>query len=393
MSRPLVVYLAGVAWDAVAGTDRHLVEAVTTEADVLWVDPIDPFPRAARRAGLRPFTLTVPRDGVLRLQVAGPPGSTRPLLRGLAQQLTTLAVRRALGGLGRRASAVVLANPMAAFPSIQTDKRVYFATDDWPGGSILMGLSRRYVSSNQHRQLARADAVASVSPHLSAALAGVAGRVVEVLPNGCHPIAYGDGDDAESATPARAAGLVGQVNQRIDLHVLETVAGRGLPLVIVGPLVTRDTDFADRFTALTSCPNVTWVGHQPYELVQTHLARLTVGLTPYRDTEFNRASFPLKTLEYLGAGLRCVSTPLPALDWMGTDLVTVAASPEEFADSVEAALARDLDATERFSRIRYAQRHSWDARAQQLLRLLDLDEAPAVENLTGVNHSNQGETR
>ena len=393
MNRPLVVYVAGVAWDAVAGTDRHLVEALTAAADVLWVDPPTPLPRAARTEGLRPSTLTSPRAGVLRLHVAGPPGVTRPLLRGLAQQLTTLAVRRALTGLGRHASAVVLANPMASFPSVQADKRVYFATDDWPGGSALMGLSRRYVSTNQQRQLSRADVIASVSPHLSAELTRTTGRDVEILPNGCHPVAHEGGDDAGSGAPVRAAGLVGQVNERLDLRMLEAVADRGLPLFIIGPLVTRDSDLADRFTELTRSPNVTWLGPQPYELVRTHLSRLTVGLTPYCDTEFNRASFPLKTLEYLGAGLRCVSTPLPALAWMGTDLVTVAVSPGDFADSVEAALARNLDAAERAIRIHYAQRHSWSARAQQLLGLLNVKEPLPVQDLTGVNHSNQGETR
>lgn len=393
MSRPFVVYQAGVSWDAVAGTDRHLVEAMTAEADVLWVDPVDPLRSGAGAEGLRPFMLTRPRAGVYRLHVTGPPGATRPLLRLLAQQLTSVAVRRVLSDLGRRADAVVLANPMSSFPSIQTDKRIYFATDDWPRGATLMGLSSRYVSANQQRQLARAHAIASVSPHLSAALARISGRGVEILPNGCNPSTHPAHADTEQAAPSRTAGLVGQVNERIDLSMLEGVAGRGLPLVIVGPLVARDSDFVERFSALTRRPNVAWVGPQPYELIRTHLARLTVGLTPYRDTEFNMASFPLKTLEYLGAGLRCISTPLPALDWMGTDLVTVAATPKEFADSVEAALARDLDAEERSTRVQYAQHHSWGARAQQLLRLLDLAGPPAGVNVTGVSHSNQGEIR
>jgi hypothetical protein len=38
---------------------------------------------------------------------------------------------------------------------------------------------------------------------------------------------------------------------------------------------------------------------------------MDVGLTPYADTPFNQASFPLKTLEYLSAGLPVVSTDLP----------------------------------------------------------------------------------
>ena len=38
----------------------------------------------------------------------------------------------------------------------------------------------------------------------------------------------------------------------------------------------------------------------------SYMAALKVGLTPYGDNEFNRASFPLKTLEYLSAGIAVV---------------------------------------------------------------------------------------
>jgi teichuronic acid biosynthesis glycosyltransferase TuaH len=173
------------------------------------------------------------------------------------------------------------------------------------------------------------------------------------------------------------AGLVGQVNERLDLQFLEATAARGVPLLIVGPLTARDPSFIARFNALVLRDNVTWVGAQPYQSVATYLARLTVGLVPYADSSFNRSSFPLKTLEYLGAGLRCVATPLPAVNWLGTSLVTPAATAETFAESIAASLAAPLRTAERNVRMAFAHGHSWNARAEQMVRTLGLDRPTA----------------
>lgn len=69
------------------------------------------------------------------------------------------------------------------------------------------------------------------------------------------------------------------------------------------------------------------------------LPYVDVGLVPYGDPAFNRASSPLKTLENLAAGRAVVATDLPAVCWLDTALVTVAGDPDGSADAVEAALA------------------------------------------------------
>jgi teichuronic acid biosynthesis glycosyltransferase TuaH len=71
--------------------------------------------------------------------------------------------------------------------------------------------------------------------------------------------------------------------------------------------------------------------------VSSYLSGVDVGITPYRDTPFNRASFPLKTLEYLGSGLPVVSSDLPTARWLRDDL----ASGENSAEADQTlALAR-----------------------------------------------------
>ncbi len=65
-------------------------------------------------------------------------------------------------------------------------------------------------------------------------------------------------------------------------------------------------------------------GREQFEDLPGYLAAMDVGLVPYGATEFNRWSFPMKTLEYLAAGLPVVSTSLPAVRWLDTALISLA---------------------------------------------------------------------
>ena len=113
-------------------------------------------------------------------------------------------------------------------------------------------------------------------------------------------------------------GLVGQLTERIDVRLLEAVADAGFSLLLVGPYDPRWEP--ERFAALIARPNVRYTGRVPASEVPSYLAAMDVGLTPYADTPFNQASFPLKTLEYFGAGLPVVSTDLPGSRWLRDDL-------------------------------------------------------------------------
>ena len=53
-----------------------------------------------------------------------------------------------------------------------------------------------------------------------------------------------------------------------------------------------------------------------------YIAATDIGITPYVDSPFNRASFPLKTLDYLSAGRPAVTTALPTAQWLYEDLLS-----------------------------------------------------------------------
>ena len=194
------------------------------------------------------------------------------------------------------------------------------------------------------------------------------------LPNGCDASYFADVDESDAAADVNlegpVAGFVGHINSRTDLGLLEAVADAGVSVLLVGP---KEPSFEpERFDRLVERRNVAYVGSRPFEQLPSYLKLIDVGLVPYGLTEFNRYSFPMKTLEYLAAGRSVVATSLPAMQWLDTDLVSLADNPEAFAASVvrDVALARDPARVRRCRE--FASGHSWSKRAEQFAELLEL---------------------
>jgi teichuronic acid biosynthesis glycosyltransferase TuaH len=96
------------------------------------------------------------------------------------------------------------------------------------------------------------------------------------------------------------------------------------------------------------------------------LARLygssSVGVIPYARNEYTEGVSPLKTYEYMAAGLAVVAAPLPSLAPDGQDLICEE-TPEGFADRVAAVAG--LTNSDISRRQNLAASHSWRARGQE----------------------------
>ncbi|WP_127500644.1 glycosyltransferase [Actinoplanes solisilvae] len=377
----LIVYLATGWWDGPAGTDRQLATALGRYGPVLYVDPpvsaLTRFlkPQLAGVAAAPRIQVQTPR--LARLVTRVTPGMTRPVLRHLRAPLIHRAVRaavRELLGPGDPVAAVVSSRVDESWPDLPARHRLLHVTDDLVAGAEMLGLPRERLIGLENAALRGADSVTVVSPGLRDRYSADGHQAV-LVPNGCSPEVYAAVDDAPRpagvSLAGPVAGFVGHVNDRIDLSLLEAVADAGCSLLIVGPLAHGYRQ-AERFTALTGRANVHWAGSRPYEEMPSFLRLIDVGLTPYADNAFNRASFPLKTLEYLAAGRAVVATSLPAHVWLDTDLVTLADGPAAFAAGVGEALAQRRPAGPRRE---FAERHSWHVRAAQIAGLLGLEAA------------------
>lgn len=360
-----VVWLSGVGWDDVPGTDRRLVEAIAETLDVVFVDAPHRGHWAGWFRGTSP-AVDQPLPRVRRLRVPALPLSSKPVGRLMTRLLQWWTLRRGLP-TGFLPAAVVVANPVTRFPRSLRGKRILFATDDWLAGTGLMGLSPSWVRRVMSANARDADAVVAVAPVILNQLRslGAQGVPAQVLPNGAPP----PGTPPHGSEPV--AILIGQLNERIDLSCLEAVLDAGVRLRLVGPRADRDPQFRRSLDALLGCPGVEWLGRLPVDQVARELAAVRVGLTPYLITAFNQASFPLKTLDYLSAGLPVVSTDLDASRWLATEHVRIADNPRAFARLVVEGIAEPSSSEMAQVRQMLAKEHGWPQRAAHMLRLVD----------------------
>ncbi|GGJ70808.1 glycosyltransferase [Glutamicibacter ardleyensis] len=369
--RDAIVVIPGTRWENTQGTDHRLAEALSKHFPVLWVDP--PVPLIGPAVVARPtrksaFQLDPVQEGITRLRYLVSPGFTRPGIEVLTRYLRDRAIRKTLAEQGLRVQATVLLSPRDEFPKKVGGKRLLHVTDNWVSGAEMMGLNPHRVAARLKKNLASAHVVSVVSPFLGEVLAELQpGLHTRVVPNGCRPLG------AEQAQlPVRSSGnvvLLGQLNERLDFEILDSLVAAGHQIDVVGPRRERDPQVSRQLDQFLGAANVFWHGEVKPSEVPPLIGAAAVGITPYLDNAFNKASFPLKTLDYLAAGLPVVSTDSPAVRWLDTDLVKIADTPRDFVRLVGGLVAQAPDAQTRQRLIDFASLHSWESRAASLIEL------------------------
>jgi glycosyltransferase involved in cell wall biosynthesis len=382
----MVVLCAANNWDDVKLADRHMAERLAKHVPILYVDPplsrLTPLHHPHLRPSTRRPRLRLVNPNIARLTPLIPP---RGSLKGLAR-LSELLLRRQLSNavkcLGGKVQAVISASP--AWPVFDTCGerfKMFWVQDDYSGGAQLMGVDESRLRQAELETASEADVIVAASPALAALWRDRGYRPI-MIPNGCDARGYRERaaetgsrerpDDVYLAPPI--AGAVGQLNDRTDVRLLEAVADRGLSVLVVGPLAPSADP--SRTAALFDRPNVQWVGAKSFDELWQYYQLMDVGLVPYTLSDFNLRSFPLKTLEYLAAEIPVVSTDLPASRWLGTDLVTIASTPDEFAEATLQSAARRRDPADIRRRVKLALDHDWSRRAEDFARILEVSPQP-----------------
>jgi teichuronic acid biosynthesis glycosyltransferase TuaH len=376
-----VVFFAGTAWDGNKFPDQHIAERLTKWAPVLYVDP--PVAVVGRGDGRRlrsPTGATKPvriGERLFRLSPVVLPGKNRALLRSVTVGMVRAMAARAARLIDLPVSLAVAATLLPVFGACGERKGVLYATDDFAAGAALMGLSEDWVRELEDKAVKEADLVIVVSEYLADSLEKRKGISSLVIENGVDVELFATADFAQVpddvVLPPPIAGFVGHLSDRIDLQMLEASAETGRSLLLVGP--RQGTFEIKRMERLLALSNVQWVGPKAFESLPSYLRVMKVGLLPYADSEFNRASFPLKVLEYLAAGRRTVVSDLPAVRTLGK-AVRVASTPEEFASAVVEELDAPPDKQAADLRRRTAAARSWDTAAAEFARAIGLTNPP-----------------
>ncbi len=196
---------------------------------------------------------------------------------------------------------------------------------------------------------------------------GVADQAPErtfLFPSGVEPEHYAQARDHRR--DGRVAGYVGVIDERLDLDLISDLAER-LPdweIRMVGPVAKISPE------SLPSAPNITYLGHQPYERLPELMGGFQVALMPFALNEATRSISPTKTLEYLAAGLPVVSTRVADVVADYGNVVALEDDAEGFARACSEVVEHCLE--ERDHKISPLIRfHHWDAIANRMSDLID----------------------
>jgi glycosyltransferase involved in cell wall biosynthesis len=255
-------------------------------------------------------------------------------------------------------------------------KVLYYVDDDHAAKE---GIDAESFLAAEERFARRADVVLASAPELVKRMRTLSDNVhyaPNVADTRLFAQALQDGpvDPALAACPGPRIVFVGAIlAAKIDIDLVVAMARLrpGWTFAFVGPVGPGDPH--TNVDPLRSEANIRLLGPRPYERLPEVLRGADAAIVPYLLEGEMRSVFPMKTYEYLAAGLPVVSTPLITL----TDVPDIikAADAEEFVAKLEEAMAQDSPA-ERARRSQGAQSHSWEARLDQIAEVLGLSGGP-----------------
>lgn len=365
-----VVMLAATPFAGHQLYDQRLARALAQHGPVLYVSP----PLAVVGPGGLSLPGTPPVDPTTGTALLTPlmlPYGRRRGLATVTGVLVGLQLLLRLARLRTLPSGLIVANahPLTV-AMLWWCPAVHVVLDDYVAGAALIGSTPERVSAEFRRSHARAEVVTVVSPALQQVVLRRGVRA-EIVPAGCDAAPpVGPEPAVLAGVPPRRAVFIGFVSDRIDVAALRAVVDEGLEVVLVGGVQNTFTKHAE-LEALERTGHLHRVGSLGEDEVVAVLQHCDVGLVPYEATAFNTASFPLKTLEYLAAGLPVVASALPALAWLGCDHVHLARDAAELGKAAHRAEIDGHDPDVGRQCREFAALHTWSVRASTFRALLE----------------------
>jgi len=170
--------------------------------------------------------------------------------------------------------------------------------------------------------------------------------------------------------PRPIIGYVGHISIRLNLALLRQIAldHPEWSLALVGSVWEHGC--ADELAALRSLPNVYFLGRKDVNQVPYYIKACQVCLIPYKQGKEAQNINPLKLYEYLACGKPVVSIDIPALEPFA-GVVQIADRAVDFGAKIEVALREDHEGLVHRRQALVAA-HTWDARVEELSRLITL---------------------
>ena len=396
LTRQSFVYYSPSPWHDLWRPQHHLAMALSRRNKVLFVERY-PHLRSTlacfRQGKLRWADLRIPHLEQIseNLHVYRPPLwaciSPNPVVRGLSMLSRRFFLGRALRRLGMSHPLVWFSLPgmlelSQDIPSASL--KLYHVIDEYSGYHGQTAASRRRLQQKEKEMMALVDVVCVVSEKLYQSKSPFNPHTC-MIPNGVDYTSYerslADPSLPENLRdiPEPRLGYIGLVGEKVDLPMLKQLAESHPQWSLVFLGVVKLDKQADTWRALHALPNVHLLDPVSAPQVPDYVKGFQVGLMPYvLDLQVQNSS-PMKMYDYMAAGIPIASIDMPPARPFES-LIHLASVPQDFARAVDAALA-DVSPERRDARRQLAKQHSWDARVEQVLGVI---EARLAERKTAV---------
>jgi glycosyltransferase involved in cell wall biosynthesis len=366
---PVVLVLATAEWGAPIATNQHyLTRELSAEFPIAYLEGTGTrAPRLTRtdlrrmwrrvRGGTRQSSTRPVPDGVLLRRAVFVPSQSWParVINGI---IAARIVRRTIPA--RRPYILWTFTPYTIGLERRAAAVVYHLVDLIHENS---GVDRRRFIAAEGNLTKRCSLAVATSEAIAGHLRHVGFRRVSTRPNVADTKVFEEA--ARTAEQPAEAGVVfvGAITPaKVDLPLLLEVAlslSDPASLELIGP-VDQGLLNDPTWRALRDM-GVRITGPLEHHDVATRLARSRVGLIPYQLNDLTAGVSPLKTFEYLAAGLAIVSVPLPEIRPV-RDMIWVESSVSSFVTRVQRLLLEVPSPGTRADRQSFARANDWSTR-------------------------------
>lgn len=160
---------------------------------------------------------------------------------------------------------------------------------------------------------------------------------------------------------------MGNICHRLDYELLRKIAVQhgDKYLVMVGPRTNDNFKKA----GLDTMSNVIFTGSKLLQELPAYVAYSDCCIIPFLCNELTRSIYPLKINEYLSGGKPVVTTDFSEDIATFAEVAYVSSSHEAFIQNIQQAIDMDTIELAR-ARVAYASSNNWEARADQLLEIV-----------------------
>jgi len=252
----------------------------------------------------------------------------------------------------------------------QSDVLIYDRIDEWTAFEQLKPF-RDKIADRENKIILKADLVFATSNRLLHTLPQAARHkyLVRNAADYAH-FAKARGSNPQDLTsiPRPIALYAGMISEWLDWKLILASAKqlRKISFVFVGPTNTAINP------ELTSLPNVHFLGAKPYGQLPNYLWAADIFLLPFKTSPLTKSVNPVKLYEYLSVGKPVVSTSIPEISRLKDQrLILTARTLDSFIRRLSEAVSNMETNDVAQARIEFSRRNSWDARGDEIIRIVD----------------------